>query len=37
MFYHINFQGNKVKVIVTLFPCSSDFALYMYFEDSFME
>ena len=33
--YHINIQYNKVKVIVTLFSWSSDFALY--FEDYFMD
>ena len=33
--YHINIQCNKVKVIVALFSCSSDFALY--FEDCFMD
>ena len=33
--YHINIQCNKVKVIVILFSCSSDFALY--FEDYFMD
>ena len=33
--YHINIQCNKVKVIVTLFSCSTDFALY--FEDYFMD
>ena len=32
--YHINIHCNKIKVIVTLFSCSSDFALY--FEDYFM-
>ena len=32
--YHINIQCNKVKVIVILFSCSSDFALYL--EDFFM-
>ena len=32
--YHMNIQFNKVKVIVTLFSCSSDFA--SYFEDYFM-
>ena len=29
--YHINFWFNKGKIIVILFSCSSDFALY--FED----
>ena len=33
--YHINVQCNKVKVIVTLFSCSSDFALYL--EDYLMD
>ena len=33
--YHSNIQCNKVKVIVTLFSWSSDFALY--FEDYFMD
>ena len=33
--YQINIQCNKVKVIVTLFSCSSDFALN--FEDYFMD
>ena len=33
--YHINIQCNKVKVIVSLFSCSSDFALYL--EDYFMD
>ena len=32
--YHINVQYNKVKVIVTLFSCFRDFALY--FEDYFI-
>ena len=32
--YHIKFQCDKFKVIVTLFSCSSDFVLY--FEDYFM-
>ena len=27
--YHINIQCNKVKVIVIIFSCSSDFALYL--------
>ena len=33
--YHINIQCNKVKVIVIIFSCSSDFALYL--EDYFMD
>ena len=33
--YRIIIQRNKTKAIVTLFSCSSDFALY--FEDNFME
>ena len=35
MFYHINIQYNKVKVIVIIFSCFSDFALYL--EDYFMD
>ena len=33
--YYINIQCNKVKVIVTLISCSSDFTLY--FENYFMD
>ena len=33
--YHINIQCNKVKVIVIIFSCYSDFALYL--EDYFMD
>ena len=33
--YHINNQCNKVKVIVIMFSCFSDFALYL--EDYFMD
>ena len=33
--YHINIQCNKVKAIVIIFSCSSDFALYL--EDNFMD
>ena len=33
--FHINIQRNKDKVIVILFSCSSDFALYL--EDYFMD
>ena len=34
-FYHINIQCHKVKVIVIIFSCSSDFAFYL--EDYFMD
>ena len=33
--YHSNIQSYKVKVIVIIFSCSSDFALYL--EDYFMD
>ena len=33
--YYIDFRFNKVKIIVTLFSCSSDLALY--FGDYFID